>query len=186
MAVASGCTTVTFPEPMPMNRKDHDTFPQSWQGTWTSHATSDNPGSDEILIIGEQTFRMPDGDPQILGRDAVLRKMGRHHVLSSPTEVDGITRWTVAVARMDGDQLRIVTFESPEQHHLHVWQELLGDERVEVQTKEGRDDKLKSVGLNPRNNRQFRKLLRHGTTTNHTFRQLVSFRQRSSGRGVDP
>ena len=30
----TGCVTVTFPEPMPMHRRDLKSFPKSWQGDW--------------------------------------------------------------------------------------------------------------------------------------------------------
>ena len=54
----TSCVEVTFPEPMPVNRKELDSFPKSWQGTWTSNEGTDDADDEDILVI--QADRVSD------------------------------------------------------------------------------------------------------------------------------
>ena len=53
----TGCTNVTFPEPMPLKRNDLTAFPSRWQGTW-----KDDKG--ETFIITPNTLTST-GDGEI-------------------------------------------------------------------------------------------------------------------------
>ena len=51
--VWSGCSNVTFTEPMPLNRRDLPKFPSKWRGTWSD-------GKDMTVTIGESYFEGDD------------------------------------------------------------------------------------------------------------------------------
>ena len=98
-----------------------------------------------------------------LGDNAVLQRMGRHLVLN--LRDDEGSRWTVSVARRQGNLMTVRCFDASESGAIARWETLLGPEQV---TKLHRDNdpegKLKEVQLNPRNNRQFKALVSVGAT----------------------
>ena len=85
----AGCVTVTFPEPMPFNRRDKATFPKSWHGVWK--AADEQAQSDELIITPQ--YISVDDEKSILGDDNVLRKFAGYHVLSMKEESTG--RWSL-------------------------------------------------------------------------------------------
>ena len=58
LVLFTGCVQVTFPEPMPANRRELDAFPKAWRGTWTSHVNGvEYAGDDEIMVILEDRIK---------------------------------------------------------------------------------------------------------------------------------
>lgn len=155
-----GCVDVTFSEPMPMHRRDLKRFPKSWQGTWSTSGKVDSP--DETMVL-TATEMISANDTMRLGDNAVLQRMGRHLVLN--LRDDEGSRWTVSVARRQGNLMTVRCFDASETGAIARWETLLGPEQV---TKLHRDNdpqgKLKEVQLNPRNNRQFKALVSVGAT----------------------
>ena len=90
--LATGCISVTFPEPMPYNRKDLTSFPNAWHGIWSSHATgTDDTGEDELLVIFPDRLQGHEGDDLILGK-TVFSESGAVDMCSAST-------WTTATGR---------------------------------------------------------------------------------------
>ena len=161
----TSCVEVTFPEPMPVNRKELDSFPKSWQGTWTSNEKGTDDADDEdILVIQADRVSGLEGseDVLILGQDCVLKRLGRKRILSIP-QLSG-DRHSVASAERRGNTIVIRTFDAKAEGAIEKWEELIGADRMlKLYQKDNPDKKLREVQLNPKNTCQFRKLLREGT-----------------------
>ena len=72
----TSCVEVTFPEPMPVNRKELDSFPKSWQGTWTSNEKGTDDADDEdILVIQADRVSGLEGSEDVLTEVAYLQKI---------------------------------------------------------------------------------------------------------------
>ena len=90
----TGCVEVTFPEPMPMNRKDKTHFPKSWLGDWTFAKQSDE--LEENLTIHSQYITFGD-ETMVLGTENILRKFAGYYILS--TKGEDSDRWTLLLAK---------------------------------------------------------------------------------------
>ena len=172
--LATGCISVTFPEPMPYNRKDLTSFPNAWHGIWSSHATgTDDTGEDELLVIFPDRLQGHEGDDLILGKNCVLRKWGRRHVLS--IDLDDSNRKMIMVAQRRGNHLDVLSFDASQEGALTSWEDVLGSKRVTTLHKnDDPTDKVREVQLNPRSNCQFRKLVKHGSTDLVTYTRVAS------------
>ena len=169
----TGCVEVTFPEPMPENRRELDHFPASWQGTWTSHVQGiDAAGEDEILVVKKDRIRgLGNDDEIILGQDAVLKRLGRKRILSFPQKDSD--RYSVVVAHRQGDALEVRAFDPKQDGAIETWEAIIGADRMlQVHRKDDPEKRLKEVQLNPKNTRQFRALLREGTTELVTYTRV--------------
>ncbi|MGB0179772.1 MAG: hypothetical protein ACPF8U_06910 [Flavobacteriales bacterium] len=166
----TGCVEVTFPEPMPAKKKELTQFPQAWQGTWVSDAP--NEEEETLVVRADRILGNPGSDDLVLGKNCVLKKLGRRLVLNIPQEKGG--RYTLLVAERHGDALNIHTLDPKKQQALDSWEEVLGHENVvKLHKNDDPTDKLREVQLNPRNTRQFRRLLRKGKTTSVTYTKVV-------------
>ena len=173
IVVLTGCVDVTFPEPMPENRRELDHFPASWEGTWTSHVQGiDAAGEDEILIVKRDRIRgLGDDEEVVLGQDAVLKRLGRKRILSFPQKDSD--RYSVVVAQRRGDMLEVRAFDPEQDDAIENWERAIGADRVlQIQRKDDPEKRLKEVQLNPKNTRQFRALLREGTTELVTYARV--------------
>ena len=173
IAVLTGCVDVTFPEPMPENRRELDHFPASWEGTWTSHVQGiDAAGEDEILIVKRDRIRgMGDDEEVVLGQDAVLKRLGRKRILSFPQKDSD--RHSVVVAQRRGDVLEVRAFDPEQDDAIESWEATIGADRMlQIHRKDDPEKRLKEVQLNPKNTRQFRALLREGTTELVTYTRV--------------
>ena len=173
IVVLTGCVDVTFPEPMPENRRELDHFPASWEGTWTSHVQGiDAAGEDEILIVKRDRIRgLGDDEEVVLGQDAVLKRLGRKRILSFPQKDSD--RYSVVVAQRRGDMLEVRAFDPEQDDAIENWESAIGADRVlQIQRKDDPEKRLKEVQLNPKNTRQFRALLREGTTELVTYARV--------------
>ena len=173
IAVMTGCVDVTFPEPMPENRRELDHFPASWEGTWTSHVQGiDAAGEDEILIVKRDRIRgLGDDEEVVLGQDAVLKRLGRMRILSFPQKDS--ERHSVVVAQRRGDVLEVRAFDPEQDDAIESWEATIGADRMlQIHRKDDPEKRLKEVQLNPKNTRQFRALLREGTTELVTYTRV--------------
>ena len=173
IAVLTGCVDVTFPEPMPENRRELDHFPASWEGTWTSHVQGiEAAGEDEILVVQRDRIRgLGNDDEIILGKDAVLKRLGRKRILSFPQKESD--RYSLVVAQRRGDELEVRAFDPKQDGAIETWEATIGaDLMLHVHRKDDPEKRLKEVQLNPKNTRQFRALLREGTTELVTYTRV--------------
>ena len=173
IVVLTGCVDVTFPEPMPENRRELDHFPASWEGTWTSHVQGiDAAGEDEILIVKRDRIRgLGDDEEVVLGQDAVLKRLGRKRILSFPQKDSD--RYSVVVAQRRGDMLEVRAFDPEQDDAIENWESAIGADRMlQIQRKDDPEKRLKEVQLNPKNTRQFRALLREGATELVTYARV--------------
>ncbi len=173
IVVLTGCVDVTFPEPMPENRRELDHFPASWEGTWTSHVQGiDAAGEDEILIVKRDRIRgLGDDEEVVLGQDAVLKRLGRKRILSFPQKDSD--RYSVVVAQRRGDMLEVRAFDPEQDDAIENWESTIGADRMlQIHRKDDPEKRLKEVQLNPKNTRQFRALLREGTTELVTYARV--------------
>ena len=173
LVALTGWVDVTFPEPMPENRRELDHFPASWEGTWTSHVQGiEAAGEDEILIVKRDRIRgLGDDEELVLGQDAVLKRLGRKRILSFPQKDSD--RYSVVVAQRRGDVLEVRAFDPKEDGAIETWEATIGADRVlQIHRKDDPEKRLKEVQLNPKNTRQFRALLREGTTELVTYTRV--------------
>jgi len=180
LVALTGCVDVTFPEPMPENRRELNHFPSSWEGTWTYHVQgAEAAGDDEMLVIERDRIRgLGDGDEFVVGKDMVLKRLGRKRILSFPQEDSD--RYSVVVAQRRGDQLEVRAFDPKQDGALESWETAIGADRMlKVYRKDDPEKRLKEVQLNPKNTRQFRALLREGST------ELVTYTRVTEPQGKD-
>ena len=159
----TGCSNVTFTEPMPMNRRDLPKFPPKWQGTWSD-------GDEMTITIGESYFEGNDLEKMTLGEDVLLRRFHGHLVLNQPEE-NG--KWSVLLGRRWKDELRLWTFDGSDDAKVALWGTILNDSSI---TEFMGDDELgvKTYTLAPENNAAFRKLItKGGTTESYTLRRIT-------------
>ena len=159
----TGCSNVTFTEPMPMNRQDLPKFPVKWRGTWSD-------GDEMTITIGESYFEGNDLDKMTLGKDVLLRRFHGHLVLNQPEE-NG--KWSVLLGRRWKDELRLWTFDGSDDAKVAIWGTVLNDSAI---TEFMRDEELavKTYTLAPENNAAFRKLITTGgTTESYTLRRIT-------------
>ena len=159
----TGCSNVTFTEPMPMNRQDLPKFPAKWRGTWSD-------GDEMTITIGESYFEGNDLDKMTLGKDVLLRRFHGHLVLNQPEE-NG--KWSVLLGRRWKDELRLWTFDGSDDAKVAIWGTVLNDSAI---TEFMRDEELavKTYTLAPENNAAFRKLITTGgTTESYTLRRIT-------------
>jgi len=160
--VWSGCSNVTFTEPMPLNRRDLPKFPSKWRGTWSD-------GKDMTVTIGESYFEGDDLEKVALGEDVLLRRFHGHLVLNQPEE-NG--KWSVLLGRRWKDELKLWTFDGAEEAKVAVWSTILNDSSI---TEFTRDEELgvKAYTLAPQNNAAYQKLITEGgATESYTLRRI--------------
>ena len=173
LVALTGCVDVTFPESMPESRRELDHFPASWEGTWTSHVQGiEAAGEDEILVVQRDRIRgLGNNDEIILGKDAVLKRLGRKRILSFPQKDSD--RYSVVVAQRRGDVLEVRAFDPKQDGAIETWEATIGADRMlQIHRKDDPEKRLKEVQLNPKNTRQFRALLREGTTELVTYTRV--------------
>ena len=160
----SGCVEVTFPEPMPLNRRDKTHFPNSWLGDWTFTEQSDE--LEENLTISSQYLTFGD-ETIVLGAESVLKKFAGYLILSTRSETSG--RWGLLFAKRSKDVLHIYKFDGSDKEKARLWEEVLsGGEGLgfeAVMKMEGNLEKVREYKLNPENNRVFRTLINEGGLT---------------------
>lgn len=153
----TGCVAVTFPEPMPMNRRSLTCFPTAWQGVWTAVATD----SETETITISATHIDLGGDLVLLGEAAVVRRFAGYLVLSITTEEDE-GRWQIYLGEITQGVLHVYNFDGDEEEKVAIWELVLGGDSVERVAKSVDDSEVKEYRLNPENNIAFRELITKG------------------------
>ena len=159
----SGCSNVTFTEPMPLNRRNLAKFPKNWQGTWTD-------GSDLTVVISENSFEGDDLEKMILGEHALLRRFHGHLVVSQQQE-NG--QWTVLLAKRSKDEFTLWQFDGNDDAAVAVWRTALNDSSITSHVSDS-ELKIESYVLGPENNAAFRKLITQGgLTQSYTLKRVI-------------
>ena len=153
----TGCVEVTFPEPMPMNRRSLTCFPTGWVGVW-SNDTEENAA--ESITIGTSQISV-GGDNITLGEEAVVRRFAGYLVLSVSGE-DNDGRWLIYLAKKTQGALHVYTFDGDDDEKIAIWEMVLGGESIGKITKDLNDSEVKEYKLNPENNFAFRELINKG------------------------
>ena len=170
---ATGCVTVTFPEPMPMHRRDLKSFPKTWQGDW--RAMNDGAADDEnadVMTIGHDHMQSEGQDDLVLGKQVVLRRMGRRLVLNFEEGGEDV-RWTLAVAEKSGDQIKVRHLDPKLPGALRRWENIIGEDRIKLFYEEdGTSENLREVQLDPRGNGAFRRLMRFESSETMTYQRV--------------
>ncbi|HHZ81152.1 MAG TPA: hypothetical protein EYN28_06720 [Flavobacteriales bacterium] len=164
LVLFTGCVEVTFPGPMPMNRRDKTHFPKCWEGDWTFVEQSDD--LEEHLTVYSQFITFGD-ETLVLGNANVLRKFAGYHILSLTNEDSD--RWKLILAKRNKDVLSIYQFSAKTDEKVAVWKSILdtdgGSGYEEVSKKSGNEEKVREYKLSPENNAAFRKLIKQGGLT---------------------
>jgi hypothetical protein len=164
---------VTFPEPMPMHRRDLKSFPKSWQGDW--RAMNDGAADDEnadVMTIGYDRMKSEGQEDLVLGKQVVLRRMGRRLVLNFEEGGEDV-RWTLAVAEKSGDQINVRHLDPKLPGALRRWENVIGEARIKLFYEEdGTSENLREVQLDPRGNGAFRRLMRFGASETMTYQRV--------------
>ena len=155
LVLMTGCVEVTFPEPMPFNRRDRRYFPKSTKGIWYEKTSNDNL-KDSIIIYSE--FIDFGEERLILDGNTVLRKFNGYFVLSSKNE-DG--RWVVYLAKCNDETLSLYEFDGGDNEKVAIWEGILFGSGVEKFQREN-SDKLNAINLNPSNNKELREIINKG------------------------
>ena len=159
----TGCSSVTFTEPMPLGRRDLDQFPAKWQGTWTD---GDNL---TVEIHPSMVFDEGSEDTIQLGEQAKLRRFHGYLVLSQG--LDDPSRWSVTLGRRWKDEIYLWKFDQDDADAVAVWSEVLNTAAVEQVEVLGKTAHV----LSPENNAAFRKLLTQGgLTSSGTLRRVTA------------
>ena len=170
---ATGCVTVTFPAPMPMHRRDLKSFPKSWQGDW--RAMNDGAADDEnadVMSLGHDHMQSEGQEDLVLGKQVVLRRMGRRLVLNFEEGGEDV-RWTLAVAEKSGDQIKVRHLDPKLPGALRRWENVIGEGRIKLFYEEdGASETLREVQLDPRGNGAFRRLMRFGASETMTYQRV--------------
>ena len=145
----TSCVEVTFPEPMPAKKKELTQFPDAWQGTWVSQEPAEDTEDEQLVVQHDRILGNPGSDDLVLGKNCVLKKLGRRLILNIPQEKGG--RWTSLIGARRGDVLEIQTLDPKEQGALDSWEEALGHENVlKLHKNNDPTDKLKEVQFEPK------------------------------------
>lgn len=158
----SGCSNVTFTEPMPLNRRNLAKFPKKWQGPWTD-------GGDMTVVINANSFEGDDLEKMVLGEDALLRRFHGHLVVNQQEE-NG--QWSVLLAKRSKDEFTLWQFDGNDEDAVAVWRSALNDSSITSQVSKS-ELKIESYVLAPENNAAFRKLITQGgLTKSFTLRRV--------------
>ena len=151
--IFTGCSNVTFEEPLPQNRRNLNDFPAKWQGTWSD-------GENLTVVIKPNSFHdiNSPGDSLVIGADVLIRRFHGYLVINQ-IGTDG--NYQIVLARRWKDEVKLFSFESSDDA-LAVWSEVLNT------TFESRSEnplEKESYVLKPENNLTFRQLLMKGGVT---------------------
>jgi hypothetical protein len=153
----TGCVEVTFPEPMPMNRRSLTSFPTAWQGVWTAVVTESET---ETITISANHIDI-GGDLVLLGEKAVVRRFAGYLVMSIHFE-ESEGRWQIYLAKKTQGMLHVYAFDGGDEEKIAIWELVLGGESVKKVAENLIESEVKEYQLNPENNFAFRELITKG------------------------
>ena len=156
LALTTGCSDVTFKDPVPLNRKVLNQFPKAWHGTW-----EETEG--DIYTISASEFALSDSSarPVQLGPSFLLKRFQGYLVLNQKDDND---RWEVILAKRKKNRISLYQFDASNDTSVAVWEAVLGSS---MSQKSGPSDDAnhKSYVLSPANNLAFRQLIVKGGLT---------------------
>jgi hypothetical protein len=149
----TGCSNVTFEEPMPMQRRNLKDFPNKWQGTWSD-------GENLTLTINPTSFydQNSPADSMVIGTDVLLRRFHGYLVIS---QIGDNGQYQVIVARRWRDEIKVYDFGSNDEA-VAVWREVLNGS---FEARSENPLEKETYILKPENNLAFRQLLMKGGVT---------------------
>ena len=152
-SVWTGCSNVTFEEPMPQKRRNLKDFPNKWQGTWSDDENL-------TLVINPTSFydENSPADSMVVGTDVLLRRFHGYLVVN---QMGDNGQYQIVLARRWKDEVKIYAFASSEDA-LAVWQEVLGGS---FEARSENPLEKETYILKPDNNLAFRQLLMKGGVT---------------------
>lgn len=148
-AVAAGCSTVTFEEPMPLGRRDLPKFPKPWQGDWM------DDGGDQYQIREHHFMSSDSSEIYILGESNRLRRYRDCLVFNTLNDKGS---WEVILARRRGGVIQLYHFDATDENKVALWRAELGPEAI---TSTNGAAKKQSYHLDPENNAAWRHLVRN-------------------------
>lgn len=158
----TGCSDVTFENPMPLDRRDMSQFPKKWQGEWTD--------GEHTYVIGHRFFYEKESspDPIQLDESVRLRRFQGYLVLNQKQD-NG--EWQVLLAKRKKQQIQLFEFDASDEEKVAIWQSILASE---IREESSGDLRKKSYTLSPENNTAFRQLILKGGLTLTGTLELVA------------
>jgi hypothetical protein len=149
----TGCSNVTFEEPMPMRRKNLTDFPNKWQGTWSD-------GENLTLTINPTSFYdlNSPADSMVIGNDVLLRRFHGYLVVN---QIGDNGQYQIVLARRWKDEIKVYQFDATTDA-MTVWSEVLSGS-FEARSENPLDKE--TYILKPEDNLAFRQLLMKGGIT---------------------
>ncbi len=153
----TGCVQVTFPEPMPLNRKNKLYFPTCYQGTWSHNGK--NEMLEEKITISSKYIDLED-ERIFLNEENVLRKFNGYLILN--TKTDHNERFNVYLAKAKNGVLSIYNFDGEDEEKVAIWKEVLGEDGVKELKSNDSGIEVEEIKLAVENNTTFRLLINKG------------------------
>jgi hypothetical protein len=156
IALTTGCSEVTFKEPVPLNRRSLHAFPKAWHGEWMD-------AEGDVYAIAGSGFTSSDSaaEPVQLGPSVLLKRFQGYLVLNQQQDNGG---WEVLLAKRKKDRLLLYQFEASNEASVAVWEAILGGS-MQQEAAPSLDANRKSYVLSPENNLAFRQLILKGGLT---------------------
>ena len=153
----TGCSDVTFQEPIPLNRKNLRAFPETWQGSWVD--------TDGVLYNISPTSISPEDTsnfrPIELGPSALIRRFQGYLVVNMQHEDD---TWQVLLAKRKKNQVILYQFDASNENSLAIWEAILGSS-MRQKSVQLNELKQNTYVLSPKNNLALRQLIFKGGLT---------------------
>ena len=128
--------------------------------------------SADVMTIGPDRILSEGQEDLVLGKQAVLRRMGRRLVLNFEEKGEEV-RWTLVVAKKSGDQITIRQLDPKLPGALRRWENVVGEDRIKlVYDEDDPNDKLREVQLDPLGNGAFRRLVRFDASETLTYQRV--------------
>lgn len=156
----TGCVQVTFPEPMPLNRKDKLYFPTKFHGDWSYKGENEMLG--ENITISTKYIDLGD-ERIVLNEENILRKFNGYLILN--TKTDHNDRFSVYLAKTKNGVLSLYNFDGEDEEKVAIWKEVLGDDGVEEVKSNDGGIEVEEIKLAVENNTTFRLLINKGGIT---------------------
>ena len=155
----TGCVQVTFPEPMPLNRKDKLNFPTKFHGDW-SYKGENSAWRKHYYLFKVYRFR---GRTNCLKRRKHSKKFNGYLILNIKT--DHNDRFSVYLAKTKNGVLSLYNFDGEDEEKVAIWKEVLGDDGVEEVKSNDGGIEVEEIKLAVENNTTFRLLINKGGIT---------------------
>ena len=156
----TGCVQVTFPEPMPLNRKNKLSFPTYYHGLWSHNG--ENEVLEENITISSNYIDLGE-ERIVLNEENVLRKFNGYLILN--TKADHNERFSVYLAKAKNGVLSLYNFDGEDEEKIAIWKEVLGENGIEEVKSNDGGIEVEEIKLTVKNNTTFRLLINKGGIT---------------------